>query len=747
MDRVNHWLLTVGVSPRGTDSIGSSLAMAPAEDTAFNLKRAGPDDLERRRSLGQFFTPLDVARFMWDMAEHLRGEKWDRTARIVDPACGKGVFLRQAIERGLNPRECVGVDSDETLVPLWQRDPPIRGARVSRANGLCNNPAVGLTPASFDLVIGNPPFGGHGLRDLTRLLEQPAAKFSHPEPSEIDDEPAAADAPPGNGARSTIDCHERANLSYVAQELSRYTCWRLRDRRRDACDAVSTAGPRIGRFTDDCSSGGRRLRAAGCEEMALAALDWPAGRLLDPRHRAVRDAIRRIGATPIDVYFVERFVRLAKPGGMIAVIVPERILAGDALAPFRNWLMGQIRLLAVIGLPQNVFNGVGARAKTGVVFARKYTDAEREANARASSRTIGQPLSPELGRKKVFMVAPDPALPNWSLQEYLTGIRKVAPHLQANANRIRKVRAKNKYHGCWRETIITLGEMVADNPLRRWNPGYFEGRFVEIERHLRRLEATPLGGFIPNKLPDGSKGITYGQVGARRLSPHGAVRYLQVINIRDTGIDFAIKPDRVLEGTHNDPERSRVRAGDILLTNNAFRDTQTLLGRCVVAAKDYGKVNISQHIDRIRVQGISPYYVCAFLKTKYGRMQIERVTHGVDSAGISFGRIRDILLPGLSSERQSAIEDQYMHMAHCHQRAMCIKERLLEARAIDPGQNGETINALASEKPAYRRAVNEATDRLDHLVTQLEAVIDGRQCDLKPFPHAIDRCKARKGPA
>jgi hypothetical protein len=276
--------------------------------------------------------------------------------------------------------------------------------------------------------------------------------------------------------------------------------------------------------------------------------------------------------------------------------------------------------------------------------------------------------------------------------------------------------------------------MVTENPLGRWNPGYFEEHFIEVERHLRQLAASPLGKFIPETLPDGSKGITYGQVGARLLSPRGAVRYLQVINIRDTGIDFAIKPDRVAEGAHNDPQRSRVRVGDILFTNNAFRDTQTLLGRCVVVTKDYGKVNISQHIDRIRVQGINPCYVCAFMKAKYGRLQVERVTHGVDSAGISFGRIRDLLIPELTSERQAVIESQYMQMARCHDRAMGTKERLLEETRVDPGQYGETINALADEKPVYRRAMSEATDRLSHLIAQLEAVIDGRQLDLKPFP-------------
>jgi hypothetical protein len=276
--------------------------------------------------------------------------------------------------------------------------------------------------------------------------------------------------------------------------------------------------------------------------------------------------------------------------------------------------------------------------------------------------------------------------------------------------------------------------MVTNNPLARWNPGYFEDRFVEVERHLRGQSARPLGQFIPETLPDGSKGITYGQVGARLLSPRGAIRYLQVINVRDTGIDFAIKPDRVAQGAHNDPQRSRVRTRDILFTNNAFRDTDTLLGRCVVVPREYGKVNISQHIDRVRVQGINPFYVCAFLKTRYGRMQIERVTHGVDSTGISFGRIRDILIPEISDDCQRAIVDQYMQMARYHDRAMEIKERLLAETRVDPGRYGETINALANEKPAYRRAMNEATERLKHLIDELEAVIEGRRRDLKPYP-------------
>ena len=76
----------------------------------------------------------------------------------------------------------------------------------------------------------------------------------------------------------------------------------------------------------------------------------------------------------------------------------------------------------------------------------------------------------------------------------------------------------------------------------RWTAGYFEERFRKNEKKLKKLGSVPLGNFIPDELPDGSYGITYGQVGPRKLSPRGSVRYLQVINIRDTGIDFGDQP-------------------------------------------------------------------------------------------------------------------------------------------------------------------------------------------------------------
>src|SRR5437867_2897501 len=280
------------------------------------------------------------------------------------------------------------------------------------------------------------------------------------------------------------------------------------------------------------------------------------------------------------------------------------------------------------------------------------------------------------------------------------------------------------------EVKIAKTELVRHN---RWNAGYFEERFRQNEKKLKKLQSVPLGDFIPEELPDGSKGITYGQVGARKLSPRGSVRYLQVISIRDTGIDFAVKPDRIAEGSYNDPERSRIGAEDILFTNNAFRGTETLIGRCVAVTRDYGKVNISQHIDRIRVDGIDPFYVCCFLKSRFGALQVQREMHGVDAMTISFGQIKRIEIPELPAVLQFNVRRQYLGMAKQHDRAMAIKERLLDESGIDPGQYGEAINDLASGNPTYKRNLAAAQSRLRHLIGELEAVVEGEQRKIRPF--------------
>ena len=111
--------------------------------------RTGPD-------LAQHFTPPDVARLVWRLAEELsdvRPGAW----RVVDPSAGEGALLAAALELGAPGLGMCGIELDTELA---------RRARARGLNVLCGDGLLdrfdGVPEGAFDVAIGNPPFGRCG---------------------------------------------------------------------------------------------------------------------------------------------------------------------------------------------------------------------------------------------------------------------------------------------------------------------------------------------------------------------------------------------------------------------------------------------------------------------------------------------------------------------------------------------------------------------------------------------------------
>lgn len=67
---------------------------------------------------------------------------------------------------------------------------------------------------------------------------------------------------------------------------------------------------------------------------------------------------KRLTRTAIEVVYIEHAVRIAAPGAIMAILVPEGLLSNMSHADFRAWLLEQGRLLAVVSLPAfRVFQG------------------------------------------------------------------------------------------------------------------------------------------------------------------------------------------------------------------------------------------------------------------------------------------------------------------------------------------------------------------------------------------------------
>lgn len=74
----------------------------------------------------------------------------------------------------------------------------------------------------------------------------------------------------------------------------------------------------------------------------------------------------------MEIIGLERSVQFLRPGGTLAIILPNSVLANKNTVHVRKWMMEKLELRAVIGLPVKTFYGDRARPKTSIVFARKW---------------------------------------------------------------------------------------------------------------------------------------------------------------------------------------------------------------------------------------------------------------------------------------------------------------------------------------------------------------------------------------
>ena len=72
-----------------------------------------------------------------------------------------------------------------------------------------------------------------------------------------------------------------------------------------------------------------------------------------------------------EALFTEMAVRLLKPGGKAAIIVPESVLCNDHLQCLRDWLTSMSYLVAIVSLPAGAFGHAGTGVKTSILFLRR----------------------------------------------------------------------------------------------------------------------------------------------------------------------------------------------------------------------------------------------------------------------------------------------------------------------------------------------------------------------------------------
>jgi type I restriction enzyme M protein len=102
-----------------------------------------------------------------------------------------------------------------------------------------------------------------------------------------------------------------------------------------------------------------------------------------------------------EVLFMERCLRLLKPGGRMGIILPEGVLNSPKLEKARDYVEGKAKLILIASLPKEAFRHLEVDVKSSIVFLKKFTIEEETRYRRiliAAKETVSKKFAAEIGK-------------------------------------------------------------------------------------------------------------------------------------------------------------------------------------------------------------------------------------------------------------------------------------------------------------------------------------------------------------
>ncbi len=132
--------------------------------------------------------------------------------------------------------------------------------------------------------------------------------------------------------------------------------------------------------------------------------------------------------------------------------------------------------------------------------------------------------------------------------------------------------------------------------------------------------------------------LTSGSRGWAQYYSKTGAKFLRIGNV---GTDALLSTDIVFVNVPDNAEakRTKVKAGDILISITAD------LGRTAVIPEEFGDAHINQHLALVRLRGISPIFVSAFLASQGGQDQFKKLDRVGVKSGLNFDDIRSLRIP------------------------------------------------------------------------------------------------------
>jgi len=360
-----------------------------------------------------------------------------------------------------------------------------------------------------------------------------------------------------------------------------------------------------------------------------------------------------------DILFIERNLQFLKPGGRMAIILPQGRFNNSSDKYIRDFIAERCRILAVVGLHGNVFKP-HTGTKTSVLFVQKWDDelCPQRDDYPIFFATMQKPSKDNSGEK--IYVLNDKG-------EFLRDKNKhvIVDHDLFNHDGLTRdgiaeafiefAKKENlsffdsssfdetKYKNLLKELECTEIFLSSLNDERRIDAEYFYKKYLSEEVQTSKFENKSIGNLAF---------VTDGQHGYHEIDETSNVHMLTAKNAKNWFADIE-SAAKVAKWVDDDNKRSSLKINDIILS------TRGTIGYCALVFEDILPANLDQDVARIKIENnfISPEFLLTYLNSKFGQDYMQRNKTGMVQQGLSLEKVRSIPIPILHKSFQEKISE------------------------------------------------------------------------------------------
>ncbi|WP_375328254.1 N-6 DNA methylase [Microcystis sp. BLCC-F210] len=374
-----------------------------------------------------------------------------------------------------------------------------------------------------------------------------------------------------------------------------------------------------------------------------------------------------------DILFIERNLDFLKPGGRMAIVLPQGRFNNSSDKNIRDFIAERCRILAVVGLHGNTFKP-HTGTKTSVLLVQKWNDdpkigalCPRQDDYNIFFATMQKSGKDNSGEKVYVKVSDDSGdflldkHNHWIVDHDLfnhdglteDGIAEAFIEFAKKENLsffdlspLSKGGAFDpvKYQQLMdrlEAVELTLSEVLSENDVFRIDNDFFQKEFIliskkfknnhRLEEYTQSITCGPFGSTIQDD--------TYQETGVIVVRPFNLVNF----KVENTNLVYISESDIV---------EKRLK----LFHKGALLFSRVGDVRCGVLTQN--EVTISPNIIATELKGenYSSYFLSVFFNSKYGLLQIMRSVKTVAQPTISTDTVRNLKLPEISKQFQNECE-------------------------------------------------------------------------------------------